>query len=665
MRLRLSQVLAALSVVAGLVASHPGAASALNFTSCPDQPALGCARLSVPLDRSGAVPGTVSLAIRRQAAGPAQTPDAVIGLAGGPGQAALPLMSDIAHVIAPALATRDLIVFDQRGTGTSNPLSCPALAQNGPADVLARQCAQELGAARGSFTTADSVADLESIRQALGYNRLVLFGVSYGTKVALEYAERYPQHVERLVLDSVVDVNGPDPLQRSTFAAVTRVLSELCGGGACAGITTNPAADIGRLVARMRANRNAVRGRVYGGTGRGVTIGLGRGDLLQILIDGDENPALRALLPAAVQSALHRDPAPLLRLALLAAGLTPDSERAPTELAAFHRDLTDPAGRQATGTGAFDQALNITTTCEELQFPWAPRNASPDQRIVQASSQAAALPTSVVAPFDQLTALLAGPIPLCLQWPVASPAPPAAGPLPAVPSLILSGDSDLRTPTEDARRVAAELPGAQVVVAAHTGHSVLGSDLTNCAEASVYAFFGSASPAPCNPTLNPFRPTPVPPTRLSQLRPLAGVPGRAGRTLAAVQDALVDLRRQIVGASIGLGRSIPDGARFGGLRGGRAVLVHGSLHLLSLVYVPGVTLTGTVPGSALLAGGSAVTRLRVGGSAADHGSLQLSGGKVTGRLGGHRVDVSLAFAAGDGGAPGPVALPVPRLAASG
>src|SRR5271167_4504845 len=134
--------------------------------------------------------------------------DAVVALAGGPGQAALPLAPFIAEAIAPALHSRDLLVFDQRGTGSSDPLSCAALSSAGEASSahsgseLIERCALQLGPARGNYTTSESVEDLEAIRRAAGYEKLVLYGTSYGTKLALDYAERYPQHVEALVLDS-------------------------------------------------------------------------------------------------------------------------------------------------------------------------------------------------------------------------------------------------------------------------------------------------------------------------------------------------------------------------------------------------------------------------------------------------------------------------------
>ena len=121
-----------------------------------------------------------------------------------------------------------------------------------PASALFEQCASEIGPARGGFTTQESVQDIEALREAGGYEKLVLYGTSFGTKVAMDYAERYPQNVEALVLDSVVPPEGQEPLAIPTFQAIPGVLDELCAGGACAGITANPVADIARLAALLR-----------------------------------------------------------------------------------------------------------------------------------------------------------------------------------------------------------------------------------------------------------------------------------------------------------------------------------------------------------------------------------------------------------------------------
>ncbi len=572
--------------------------------------------------------------------GATQTQSAVLALAGGPGQAANPLASFVAKAIAPALRGRDLIVYDQRGTGRSEPLNCRALQNPLALEAaslttigrLAEQCALQLGPTRGAFTTQESVQDIEAIRQALGYEKLVLYGTSYGTKVALEYAERYPQHVEALVLDSVVAPDGPDPFALPTFQALGAVLGELCAEGACAHVTANALGDIARLDARLR--RHSLSGSVYDGSGRRHAATLGEADLLGILQAGDLNPALRALLPAAVQSALRHDPDPLLRLKLLSEGLIPNVP-------------TFPRGSRAEREASEeeDNALFLATSCEERPFPWQ-RAAPPATRRAEALAALHALPGADFYPFDAATAWANSLVPACLGWPDASPAPPAPSPLPNVPALILSGAQDLRTPTSGARALAAQIPDAQLLVVPYTGHSVLGSDFSGCAEAAVSAFFaggvGGHPIPPCKPAPDIFSPTPVSPTRLAAVQPVPGLHGNAGRTLTAVLDTLVDLERQVIGATLQVEQELPSGSSFGGLHGGYAKLSASAVRLSDLTFVPGVALSGTLPSSG---GRLHSITVRVGGSAAVHGTVTIaSGGRAIGALGGRRFDVSIARA---------------------
>jgi pimeloyl-ACP methyl ester carboxylesterase len=615
-------------------AGSPG--SDLAFVPCPHATSFACTTVTVPLDRAGAVPGTIALSVERLQAGPTPSSSAVVGLAGGPGQAANPLASFMAKAIAPALHGRDLIVFDQRGTGRSNPLNCPALGAAaaleaaGPTTVghLAEQCALQLGPARGAFTSEESAQDLEAIRQEMGYEKLVLYGTSYGTKVAEEYAERYPEHVEALVLDSVVLPEGPEPFGLATLQALAPVLGELCSEGACAHVTANPLADLARLAAHLR--RHPLNGAVYDGAGHRHSTTLGETDLLGILEAGDLNPALRALLPAAMQSALHGDPAPLLRLDALSEGLVPNLPGPPRGT---------PAEREAHEEE--DDALFLATSCEEKPFPWQ-RAAPPATRNAEALAALHALPSSALYPFDAATAWAASLVPACMDWPDASPPPPAASPLPNVPTLILSGAQDLRTPTAGARAIAARIPDAQLLVVPYTGHSVLGSDFTNCAEDAVSTFFEGAPVQPCAPTPNIFTPTPITPTRLAAVQPVPGLAGRPGRTLTAVLDTLVDLDRQVIGATLQVEQELPSGSSFGGLHGGYAKLSASAVRLSGLTFVPGVAISGTLPASN---GKLHSITVRVGGGAAARGTVTIApGGRALGSLGGRRFDVSIAHA---------------------
>jgi pimeloyl-ACP methyl ester carboxylesterase len=626
---------------AALLASWPSssAASALSFTPCANATDFECASLPVPLDRAGSVPGTVPLSVERRRAGSAPSRDAVVALAGGPGQAALPLGEFIAQAIAPALGSRDLLVFDQRGTGASAPLSCPVFEvfSTQPAGQLFEQCASELGPARGAFTTQESVADIEALRQAGGYEKLVLYGTSFGTKVAEQYAERYPQNVEALVLDSVVPPEGQEPYAIPTFEAIAGVLDELCAGGACAGITANPVGDVASLAAQLR--KRDLSGSVYDGSGKRHSSTLDEQGLLDILEAGDLNPALRALLPAAVRSALAHDPDPLLRLHALSEGLIPS---VPIEASGG-----EPSQE-------IDEALFATTSCEESPFPWQ-RSAPRATRLAEALDYLHAQPASDFFPFDAVTAYANSLIPECAGWPDASPAPAAQSPLPNVPTLILSGAQDIRTPTADARQIAALIPDAQLLIVPFTGHSVLGSDLSDCSALAVKAFFAGNTVEPCASSVDPFAPTPITPTKLAHVRAPAGFGGRPGRTLVAVLDTLVDLNRQVIGATLQADAELPSGSSFGGLHGGYAKLTASKAILHDFSLVPGVQLTATF---AVRGGELQPANIRVSGKEASPGTVRVgaTSERVSGALAGRGFDVSLAKVtlsrAGAGASPG-------------
>ncbi len=553
--------------------------------------------------------------MRRHLAPTGFSKDAVIALAGGPGQAAIPFMEDFTELLGPIVSTRDLLVFDQRGTGLSHPLSCAAfehLTGDSPPNAIGI-CAGQLGPTRGFYTTADTVADIEAIRQAGGYEKLVLYGTSYGTKVAERYAQEYPSHVEALVLDSVVPPSGPEPLEKTTFTAVGRVLRQLCSEGACAGITPEPVSDLMRLVKGMGGGQ--LRGRVIDENGVPQTTYISSNDLIGILVEGDLDPILRAEFPAAVRAAVQGDTAPLARLETRAEG----SESEPESLAE-----------------GFDAPLYYSSVCDEEAFPWSPA-ASPRTRLREARAALAAQPAGVFAPFTPANALALSDMPACSQWPQTEGAPEVDhAPLPNVPTLILSGADDLRTPTANAREVAAQIPDSHLLVVPNTGHSVLGTEPTKCASNALQALFAGKPIAQCTNRMPPasYLPTPLPPFRLTEVPPVKGSHGLAGRTLAAVGLTLADFSRELALAMDEHG----DGedplaalsARTGGLRAGWGGILKDTLALHGYSYVPGVTVSGTI--------GAGKATLRIGGSAAAKGVLRIDAqGALSGVLAGQAV----------------------------
>src|ERR1700736_4777156 len=99
----------------------------------------------------------------------------------------------------------------------------------------------------------------------------------------------------------------------------------------------------------------------------------------------------------------------------------------------------------------------------------------------------------------------------------------------------------MRTPTSVAIQAAAQIPDAQLEVVPYTGHSVIGSDFSGCAEGAVSAFFSARAVERCTSIRDVFTPPPIAPTRVAYLHPPPGLGGGPGRTLTAVLDAIVDL----------------------------------------------------------------------------------------------------------------------------
>ncbi len=614
----LACLLAALATLGFAFASMPAAASAaIDWGVCAESNNIACGHLTVPVNPADPAEGAITLALRRHRAPLGEAKDAVIALAGGPGQSAIPFLGQFDALLGPILATRDLIAFDQRGTGFSHPLSCAAFEHAREDSVFAVSlCGSEIGATRDLYTTAQTVADIEAIRQAGGYEKLVLYGTSYGTKVAERYAQEYPSHVEALVLDSVVTPNGPEVFDRATFQAVPRILRQLCAARACAHITGDPVDDLARLVRRMGSG--GVRGRAIDGYGRAHLESIDSNDLVGVLLAGDFDPILRAEFPAAVRSATRGDDAALARLIARAGGGEEGEEGGPE---------------------AFDTPLYYATICDEVAFPWNPA-ANRLKRLREARAALAAIGSSAFAPFTSADALALSDVPACAGWP-ADPAGPEvdSSPLPDVPTLILSGADDLRTPTSGAREVAAAIPDSRLLIVPNTGHSVLGSDPTPCAHDGLKAFFEQRPVSACKERKPPalYLPTPLPPRSLSEVPHAPGPGGRPGRTLRATFLTLGDFERQLFLALLENLSAALLGAnvRTGGLRAGWGGIVHGKVVLHGYSYVPGVTVSGRLSSS----GGT----LEIGGRAAAGGTLRVaSDGALSGVLGGTPVHVAAA-----------------------
>jgi len=592
----------ALAFVVSLMTITASAQAAVRTHPCPEDPAAHCGTLRVPLDRSGTVKGTVAIKFGYLGNLRATTP--ILALSGGPGQAGVSLLDDFADSLRPA-GRHATVVLDQRGTGFSGVLRCKALEHS---DLLkagkeAAECAQTLGAKRDYYFSDDSVADMDALRAALGINKWTVYGVSYGTRVATLYAQRHPDRVDRLVLDSVVEPGGPDPLYGPTFAAIPRVLGQVCEHGLCRSVTSNILTDTSRLVARLA--HGSLHGYVVDVAGRRHRRTFGRNRLFSALLTGDFDASLRAEMPTAIRSALHGDSQPIIRLAHRA-DLIEGGEEDPHFLSA---------------------ALYAATVCTEETFPWD-WNADSVTRLAQAKTAVDGIPESSLYPFDHATALDSDEIFLCSRWPaVHRTLPPPPGPLPDLPTLLIEGQDDLRTPVEGAEKLAALLPHATLLAVPGTGHSVLGADLTGCSDRALKAFFANRPVSTsCKRRGGRIRPDGPIPGSFGGLKP-AAAHGKAGRTVSAAALTVFDVLEQSADSLL----SNPFGLiRGGGLRAGHFFETPNTIALRGVVYVPGVRVNGFI-------GEGGTATLTVSGSKAAHGSLRFRHSRVSGTLGGHRV----------------------------
>ena len=171
-----------------------------------------CTQIEVALDRGSEDTGGLVLRVAVLPAIEHGVRDPVFFLAGGPGQAATETWALMAGALSAVNRDRDVVLVDQRGTGGSSPLDCPA---SSPTDALSLEeakaqmvvCRDALNADLTLFTTVHAVEDLEEVRRHLGFAEVNVIGVSYGTRVAQRWARAYPASVRTLILDGVVPLD--------------------------------------------------------------------------------------------------------------------------------------------------------------------------------------------------------------------------------------------------------------------------------------------------------------------------------------------------------------------------------------------------------------------------------------------------------------------------
>ena len=401
---------------------------ALGGTS--QAPAREPGEFRVPANRADSPAGTLTLRYVRIQSTAAEPGAPIVLLAGGPGDSGIRVVSTMpAAILEELLAIADVIAFDQRGTGVSDPAKplCPPgelLPRDRPFDpeatreVLKNRLATclEGTAARGidvrGLTTDESADDLAALAATLGVKKLMLMGVSYGTHLALATARRHPGLVDRMAL---AGVEGPD----DTLKLPSRVEQIL------EAIAASRRPTLVSEIRQLRTRLAAEPARYTFPTGR--TIVLGEWDLQRWVADALDSEAEMDAMMAAVPQLLDQDYTVLGRWAL--------TYRVPRAL----------------------NLMNLVMDCASY---------ASDDRLDRITSEAktAVLGDAINFPLPDLCGLPGLPrSPDSYREPVRS----------NLPALLISGSLDGRTPPANAAAVAETMPNARTMVIEGASHDLL------------------------------------------------------------------------------------------------------------------------------------------------------------------------------------------------
>jgi len=446
----------------------------VQLAACGASPLVECGSIRVPLYWSRPALGrplTVRFRVYRHTDPGARPAEPLVAFEGGPGYPSIGSAASYLFMLGTLHRTHDLIVMDQRGTGTSSLIDCPALQNGiGTYEHASAVCARQLGLRAGAYGTAAVAGDMAAILRGLGVHRVDLYGDSYGTYAAQVFALHHPAMVRAIVLDGTFDQSF-DPLEPEESASLRRAWRAVCRrSGACSGILRS----IGAFDRHLAAHPLVGHGRDQ--DGYPVAYRVTPAAFAQLVGDATYSYSFFRDLPGALHAYRHGDQAPLRRLA--------------AEDASF-----DASGGSAAGYSVGDQAA---VSCHDFPSVWDV-SASPARRLAQLDRAVARLPDGVYAPFSKrvwLASLYQNQLVYgCLQWPapiVPDPAFPA-GPRPHVPVLVLDGEYDQATPVADARRTAAHWPDSTYVEVRNTAHISALADFQGCASGIVRRFLRTLS----------------------------------------------------------------------------------------------------------------------------------------------------------------------------
>ncbi len=461
----------------------------LTLTRCATIPSY-CGSVTRALDPAGQVPGTILIGFEffphlnnaEAAAG------MIAAVEGGPGYPSTGSRAAYLTLFYPLLDSNDLLLVDNRGTGTSQAIACEPLQNDGNGtlqDIAA--CGAYLGVTSDLYGTGTAADDLAAVIAALGVAKINLYGDSYGSYFAQAFAGRHGDMLRALILDSTWPVAGESPWYPEAAPAMRNAFDSTCEQNAnCSELSGTSMGRIEKLLAAVEAH--PFTGSAPDGNGKIVNV-TANGESLayEAYSDSSESVVYRELDPAARAYLEHGDTAPLLRL------------------------LAENASASMSNCGGGDPAcysagLFVAVSCTDYPQVYdmtALPGLRPGQDLASILREEVSDP-GVYAPFTigeyRTMPLPSSVLDMCLPWPVPSLAHPPGEPVPpgvvfpSIPVLVLSGQLDSLTPAQQGAEAAALFPNAQQIVVANSFHVTAEGDLDDCASVIAVNFFRSLNP---------------------------------------------------------------------------------------------------------------------------------------------------------------------------
>ncbi|HTS98318.1 MAG TPA: alpha/beta fold hydrolase [Streptosporangiaceae bacterium] len=395
------------------------------------------------------------------------------GTAVGVGDSVLNGLDWAAQAFSQLNQTMNLVFVEQRGTPGSGLQTCPGLedwlASPATIQAAARHCLASVSRDPRHDTTTSAVRDLDRVRQALGYNEINIYGVSYGVTMGLAYLQRYSDHVRAAVLDSGSLLPVPEEQLDAVHAqrAFDQLASRCAATPACSR-SYHPAADLAAVVGRLTARPARVTLPGPGGRHQAVT-------LTAPMVTGWVDTQLSSIQTAVLL------PAALHALAL----------------GRWSQVIAKSGVTTADLTGGPVSLQDVTVRCSDAWAAMNPATVGQQGPSVFAS---------------EVTIKANGFRALCAAWPHD---PGASGTVRSdVPIVFLNGSADPGDPPASVAGARATMPNALLVTVPGIGHWTLGWNPDPvCLLAATTAFIQAgqpASPAAWNACTRALAAEPVP-----------------------------------------------------------------------------------------------------------------------------------------------------------